>query len=437
MSSRPTTQFWAVLGTWVCCGLPLVAATHQVGPGKAYTNLQAVAALLKPGDVVELAGGTTYAGDVRFNVSGTKEAPITIRGVSVNGRRPVVAGVAGADAAVVRISGDYYLLEHLEVTAGGDTNATRGIRNVGHGTIIRDAAVYDCPRFGILNSDAAGSLTLTRVEVYRCGHDEPYHQIYIGMDTQKYPDAVFRLEFSHVHDGNGGNNVKSRAGRNEIYYNWLEGAMGRELELLGPDRRGQPMNKAAQKRVDSDVVGNLMHKSRGGLVTVIRVGGDGSGTSHGRNRFVNNTILMNPKFRAAGIFKLQDDFETLEIHNNVIYAFGEPVRVCYDPGLRYQSIGSHNWLPRGSTHIPADWQGTIQGLNPGFRDLAAKDFHPAGASELRGAGALPTASPPGFDFPQPLRAPLFEPNRLTPSAPVPRPAKAPVDIGAFGAKGSD
>jgi len=40
-----------------------------------------------------------------------------------------------------------------------------------------------------------------------------------------------------VHDGNGGNGVKSRAERNEIYYNWIEGSLYHELELIGPTRR--------------------------------------------------------------------------------------------------------------------------------------------------------------------------------------------------------
>jgi hypothetical protein len=33
------------------------------------------------------------------------------------------------------------------------------------------------------------------------------------------------MRFNHVHDQNGGNAVKSRAERNEIHYNWIEGAL--------------------------------------------------------------------------------------------------------------------------------------------------------------------------------------------------------------------
>ena len=50
-----------------------------------------------------------------------------------------------------------------------------------------------------------------------------------------HPGSVFRMEHCWVHDGNGGNGVKSRAERNEIYYNWIEGSYYHELELIGPD----------------------------------------------------------------------------------------------------------------------------------------------------------------------------------------------------------
>jgi hypothetical protein len=43
----------------------------------------------------------------------------------------------------------------------------------------------------------------------------------MATDQTAYPGAVFRMQHSYVHDANGGNNVKSRAERNEIYYNWI------------------------------------------------------------------------------------------------------------------------------------------------------------------------------------------------------------------------
>lgn len=64
------------------------------------------------------------------------------------------------------------------------------------------------------------------------------------------------------HHSNGGNNVKSRAERNEIYYNWIEDAYYHELELIGPDPGGAPDGWSEElKREDSDVVGNVLRKT--------------------------------------------------------------------------------------------------------------------------------------------------------------------------------
>lgn len=67
----------------------------------------------------------------------------------------------------------------------------------------------------------------------------------MATDEVAYPGAVFRLQHSYLQDsdytdgvGIGGNLIKSCAERNEIYYNWLEGAFYHELELIGPDPEG-------------------------------------------------------------------------------------------------------------------------------------------------------------------------------------------------------
>jgi hypothetical protein len=70
----------------------ILAATYQVGPTRTYKTLQAVENLLGPGDVVEVDGNATYPGGVEFENAGTASQPITIRGIRVNGARPVISG---------------------------------------------------------------------------------------------------------------------------------------------------------------------------------------------------------------------------------------------------------------------------------------------------------------------------------------------------------
>src|SRR5262245_2030428 len=82
-----------------------LSATYQVGPGKAYASLQDVVALLSPGDVVEVYGQpSAYAGGVVFSKSGTAANKITIRGVRVDGRRPVLSGATNT----VQFDGSHY-----------------------------------------------------------------------------------------------------------------------------------------------------------------------------------------------------------------------------------------------------------------------------------------------------------------------------------------
>ena len=158
---------------------------------------------------------------------------------------------------------------------------------------LRDTVIHDCPGQGILGRrlrTRARSRSSTSRSTLR--RRRQAHQIYMATDESAHPGSVFRMQHCYVHDGNGGNNVKSRAERNEIYYNWIEGAYYHELELIGPD--GQDPRLA---REDSDVVGNVLPQDRSGSY-VARIGGDGTGDTGGRYRFVNNTILLDRGRRA-------------------------------------------------------------------------------------------------------------------------------------------
>jgi len=404
------------------------ATTYQVGPSRPYTTLQQVAPLLGPGDVVEVDGGHTYPGDLVFTEAGTEAAPITIRGVGAS--RPVLSGgtntVTFESPWPYTAGADWYVFEGFEVTGG----SFRCIYHQAADIVIRDTVVHDCPAHGILGADGgSGNLTLDRVEVYRSGSGGSQHQIYMATDETNRPGSVFRMQNCYVHDGLGGNNVKSRAERNEIYSNWIEGATYHELELIGPD----PSMPATLPREDSDVVGNVLRKV-GTSFYVVRFGGDATGETAGRYRFVNNTVL------AAGnaVFRMFDAVESIEMHNNVFVCIdGTGVDIMRTAEVNWSTgveviAGSNNWVETGSTHIPTQWTGTIVGSDPGFVDLAGGDLRPAAGSPLIDSGSISPQPPPGFPFTNPLFPPEFEPPLQTlPSAPTPRAATAAIDIGAY------
>ncbi|HMR11573.1 MAG TPA: hypothetical protein PKA88_37590, partial [Polyangiaceae bacterium] len=379
---------------------------------------------LKPGDIVEVDGDATYSGGVVFDKAGTAASKITIRGVPKNGKRPVISG--GTNTIEARAN--YYVFEGLELTGG----SSRCFFHHAHDITLRGSVVHDCPKQGVLGADQdSGSLLMEYVEVYKCGGGTQDHQIYMATDEATYPKSVFRMQYCYVHDANGGNNVKSRAERNEIFYNWIEGALYHELELIGPDG-GNP----ALAREDSDVVGNVLVKDKASYV--VRFGGDGTGETDGRYRFVNNTVITLPG--GSAVFRLFHGLESVEMHNNVFWATGSGtvnvVRTVEAQWTQGSALiaGSNNWVKTGGTNIPSQWTGTLSGAAPGFSNASAFDFHPTVSAAIVDKGAATLSGPSGYPFPSPLAAPASHPpdrQLLAPGGAVARPKSGAIDLGAF------
>lgn len=407
----------------------LSATLYRVGPGRTYTSLQAVTSSLNPGDTVDVDGNFSYAGGVVLSRSGAPSSPIVIRGIIIAGQKPILSGGTNT----LHIHADNYVIENLEITGG----ASRCIFHQGDNIVIRGAVIRDCSAQGLLGADrGSGSLTLEFSEIYNCGNGTQNHPVYMATDEVDFPGSVFRMQFCYLHDGTGGNLVKTRAERNEIYYNWLEGGLYRELELIGPDPAGGVPSWI--RREHSDVVGNLFWKTS--TATTVRVGGDGTGDSGGRYRFVNNTFVLAPG--SAGVIQTFDSLESIELHNNVFYRRGGgSVQVITNQGAIWTSgapviAGQNNWVPSGST-IPAQWTGTLTGNDPGFADLNAFNLRPTPASPLLNQGTEAPLPSPGFDFPAPLFPPTYHPPQrtITSGKAELRSSNGVIDIGAYEAEG--
>ena len=293
------------------------ATTYQVGPGRTYTKPQDVAGLLKPGDVVEVDGNATYPGDLQFTKPGTAANPITIRGIAVNGKKPLITG--GTNTVHFRTDtigqgADHYVMDGFEITGG----SYRCVFHQSDDVTLRNLTVHGCPLHGILGADwGAGSLTVEYTEVYGSGSGDTYHQIYASTDEDNYPNAVFRLQHSWIHDATGGNNVKSRAARNEIYYNRIEGAYYHELELIGVGvlrgvrgarglgRGREPVHQeglerellrgALRGRRHRAVVGPLpLREQHGGLGIELRCSGCSTGSGAWRRTTTSSTAAAAP-----------------------------------------------------------------------------------------------------------------------------------------------
>jgi chitodextrinase len=399
-----------------------VGDTYLVGPTRTYANIGQVEALLEPGDLVLVDGDEVYAGGVTFSGTGTPEAPITIRGVKINGSRPVIEGGYN----VVELNRSNYVFEGFEIRGA----EFRGLYHHADNIVIRDCVVHDCPH-GILGADTgSGDLTVEYCEIYGCGEGTGRHQIYMATNENDYPGSVFRLQFCYIHDGTGGENVKSRAERSEIYYNWLESPYYHNLELIGPDPAGGVAEGTA--REDADVVGNVLIARRFGRN--VRVGGDGTGQGLGRYRFVNNTFIHLNDSPDSHIFP-HFGVESVEMHNNLFYIVSGTVLDDSEADWVYgrRVGGANNWVHSGARY-PDEWTSTITGTNPGLTNLAAGLFRPAPGSVLVDAGISSTVSPAGSPFLFPLALPGYHPPEGTfimPGNGETRPVSGAVDIGAF------
>ncbi|MBX3229082.1 MAG: right-handed parallel beta-helix repeat-containing protein [Labilithrix sp.] len=414
------------------------AETRTVGAGKQHASLAEALEVVAPGDVVEVYDDETYPttgeGGAVAKRHGSPTGKITIRGMkNAQGKRVKLSG--GKQGALF-LQGNHYVVEGFEITNGTETCVTLRANDV----TIRDSVVHDCPRHGILALDEGmGSLTLEYVEVYKAGLEEEgqalKHPIYVSSDanpTTGFPGSVFRMEHCYVHDARDGNNVKSRAERNEIRFNWIEGAGYYELELIGPD-----LAQADVAR-HSEVIGNVFFKTNA-RSHMVRIGSDGSANSNGRYRFVNNTFILSAT--TEGLLRAEQVIDSLEFTNNVGWRFGRSINSVFRRSETEwlkgtpRISGANNWFPTGSEDVPEELEGTILGGDPGFTSTSPLDLRPKANGALADKGTATSPSPEGAAFPNPFAIPpAFVPGqRAVPRAgsPLERPRSGAPDIGAY------
>ena len=450
-------HLFKVLQWWCILGLIPVAAqatTYTVGPtgsDRQYTQLSAVFAKndLGPGDIVEVDGNATYSGGVVVgdDDGGSAGDPVVIRWKRADGAtRPVLQG--GIHTVKFQQS-NHVVFEGFEVRGGSNSCLFSEANDV----TVRDSVIHDCPGHGILGADQlSGSFTLEYSEIYNAGAESNRHPIYMQSDEVAFPDAVFRMRFNYLHDGNGGNLVKVRHQRSEIRYNWLEGATYQALELIGPDCYEQQEGwSAGLKREDAHVVGNVIIQS-GNWPNAIRMGGDLNGRSQGRVRLVNNTILFT-RAGAANAVMVQLGAESLEMHNNVIYQTGggaptvlkentveDTPEPCGPSSTTPWSggrkvAGSNNWVQSSAVSVPSEWTGTVRGTDPHLANIATGQLRPLADSGLLGQGNNAPASPLLFPFPSPLALAQYDPPlkvkmEVGGEQARPPPGRIKIDIGA-------
>lgn len=439
-------------------------------PSTQYPTLAALLPGLRPGDVVDvrpLASGQPYP-PIKFRTAGESQRPIILRGVRVNGSLPRISGYSQDVGGTLKFEGSHHMvLDSFEVTNGAnpltntDPQASRRagycIAHQARYITIKNTRVFDCLNHGILGADeGSGSLTLDRVEVTTSGCDQSKgmvcesdslkHPVYVATDPDANPGSVLRVQNSYLHNNIAGETIKSRAERAEIVGNWIEarGRQDRALGLYGYD--GATASLA--RPIHHDLVGNVLLVEGENTSSMARIGGDGTGSTYGRTRFVNNTVLLGESFgrlnASQPVVRLDGVLDAFAAHNNVFHVGGTPterrlVLVRENGGLQWASgqahvLFTHNHVPEGSMllrtkaalnnmffmeqalpagYVMSDW---VRASSPGFAVDAvfeSPDLRPTSSSPLRAVAALGTQSTNRAPFHQ-IPAALLQPLHNAP-----------------------
>lgn len=463
-----------------------VVANKQV-PSTQFPTLASLLPTLVPGDIVDvrpMANGQPY-GAVKFTKAGTPQLPIILRGVrDVSGKLPRIEGFDAAVRGAVKFQGAHHMvLDSFEITNGANalSNASQQARdqalyciaNQAHEVTLRNSRVFDCLNHGILGQDeGSGTLTLDRVEVTTSGCDEGKgmtcardasgdsdfkHPVYVATDPEANGGAVFRVLNSYLHDNIAGETIKSRAQRAEIRGNWIEskGLQDRALGLYGYDGFAASLANP----IRHDIVGNVIVAVGGS--SMARFGGDGTGSTFGRTRFVNNTVLLDGSYGALNesqpVIRLDGELEAFIAHNNIFHVAGSTgpaprklVLVRENGAFEWaggqpRMLLTHNHVPEGSMLLrtvnavrvnlgqaappPAGYQlqSWIRADSPGFvldTTLASPDLKLKPDSPLRAATHFGTQETNvTFDVPGALLQPTHNAVTAVPSLIVPGAAR--------------
>lgn len=368
-----------------------LAATLQVGPGKAYAKPCAANAAAKDGDVIEIDAAGDYHGDVcQWSQNG-----ITLRGV--NGRAKIDAtGTSISNGKGIWVFyGDTTTVENIEFVGAkvNDGNGA-GIRHQGLNLTVRNCSFHDNEN-GILggplangqNADGQGEVLIELSEFAHNGKgDGQTHNMYLN----HY--AKFTLRYSWSHASNVGHLVKSRALESHVLYNRLsdDDSTNVSYEINLPNG-----GKAF-------VIGNVIEQGadpngeENGAIVDFGSEGPVAGSAL---YVVNNTLLNN---RKAGTFVQVNGGVTTPsvLRNNV---FSGPGTVCNQAS----AVLDHNFSSG----------------DPKLVDPAQVDFHLQAGSPCAEAGA-----DPGSGEGQSL-APVF--HYVHPASYETRKTVGVIDVGAY------
>lgn len=347
---------------------------RPVGPDHKDKSLAAIVDSLKPGDIVELDPGV-YREVMKIKVSGTAKEPIVIRGVAGK-PRPVfdaeglnVSGKGPIPRAIFQIEGAHIVLEHLELKNARNGSTGAGVRlNGSTFATIRDCYIHDND-LGVFGDDKE-TATIDSCEVARNSTEKwngYAHNFYMHGNR-----VVVRN--SYIHDCPFGQNFKTRAHYNELWFNWI--ADSNEGEVGPVDEHARQKINTGLPNSNTLLVGNVIvsrprtgNPSKFVLFGAELKAGDSSGHDGTLYLFHNTLVAESDKM----IFIQTQSPKARVVASNNIFVGSD--RILGTIGAKPLSVAGQNNLipPTATATAPDGWAGTIKG-DPRFVNAAKRDF---------------------------------------------------------------
>ena len=341
------------------------AATLSVGPGKTYAAPCAAFARAVSGDIVEIAGGVTYSGDV----CGIGTSNLTIRGV--NGRPRIDANGANAQGkGTWVVSGNNVTIENVEMLGSHvpDQNGA-ALRLEGTNFTLRGSFLHDNENGILTGANTASNILIETTEFGHNGYGTGYtHNLYIGNV------GSLMLRFNYSHDANVGHNLKSRALVNTIAYNRFSSTPDGQT---GTTASGKPSYEIDLPNAGTSyVIGNVIEQPSGNSnPTMLAYGEEGATNGKQDLYVVNNTFLNDDSSRGTFVNVGSGVTTPVLMQNNI---FGGTGTV--------------------STQANAIDRTNYRSIAPGFVNRASYDLHPTANAMVIDAGSQPGLSAAGLSL---------------------------------------
>ena len=414
------------------------ARVFHVGPGQDREHLRSIDwDGLQPGDEVQVhARPEPYREKLIIRPSGTRKQPIVIRGISdKQGNKPVIDG----ENALAFQKTDVRLSRRALVIIGGHRNRADHI--ILDNLELRNANnklqfFYDNqPEPYAANGAAVFVQNGRNVTIQNCH----IHSCCMGVQTAYYPNVDnFVLRGNYIHNNgdftrqrwghnvylqgkrtliefnrfgemySDGNNIKDRSQEVIIRYNWIQGGMSRQIDLV--ETKHYPVAHAW-------VYGNvIISGKRTKNPKMILFGGDlpkknlsRSGTLY----FFNNTVHFTQNRMDAFIYINRKDCCSL-ILNNAFVGGGLSPAITMGPTF---AAGAHNLIAKNA--VATGFTNTVHGSLEQFQSIGGIPYFPYSTSLLVNNGTANVPTKVRY-----MPAPV-------PGRRIPRPASGHMDIGAY------